>query len=64
MQRYIAFFMLIMFNSVKLCYFACLKYLIGPTKILTANSKAGGKIGKAGRQREQIEEKAKEIKEQ
>lgn len=56
--------MLIMFNSVKLCYFACLKYLIGPTKILTANSKAGGKIGKAGRQREQIEEKAKEIKEQ
>lgn len=53
-----------MFNSVKLCYFACPKYLIGPIKILTVNSKAGEKIGEAGRQREQIEEKPKEIKEQ
>lgn len=54
--------MLVMFNSVKLCYFACLKYLIGPIKILTVNSKAGEKIGEAGRQREQIKEKAKEIR--
>lgn len=52
MQRCSAFFKLLWFNTVKLCYFACPKWLIGLIKSWTINGKARKRLGRAGRQRE------------
>ena len=47
-------FILHLFHSVKLCYLACLKHLLGLIK--SYNSKAEERMGEAGRQRENKQE--------
>ena len=48
--------MLLLSNTEKLCHCACLKHLMVVIRHRTANSEAGARIGRAGRQREQGEE--------
>ena len=56
--------MLHLFNTVKLCYFACLKHLIGLIKAeCTVAMQEKGLVAMAGKENKQEKEREKKIKE-